>query len=123
MILNLLLMMHLVAARSLPRRQQIMDKNWIVTRRETDLSLSSNYDDNTASEVSQFQTELANLSIPSYLKDLYINLTHSNGVARPSLNSEEFKINTIQSYKNQAKSKPTSMVSYIQLLVHICIVI
>ena len=84
--------MYLAAARSLPSKQ-IME-----TRAN-----SGNI--NTDSEVAQLQTELANLSIPSYLKDLYINLTFPNGVARPSSNPEDIKVNTIQSYKNQAKSK------------------
>ena len=84
--------MYLAAARSLPSKQ-IME-----TRAN-----SGNI--NTDSEVAQLQTELANLSIPSYLKDLYINLTFPNGVARSSSNPEDIKVNTIQSYKNQAKSK------------------
>lgn len=89
MILDLLLMMYLVAARSLPS-QQMMEMNNIEANINTDTEL---------------QTELANLSIPSYLKDLYINLTYPNGVARPSSNHEEITVNTIQSYKNKAKSK------------------
>ena len=88
-IVDVLLMAYFAAARSLPSKQLM------------DMGENINID----SEVAQLQTELANLSIPSYLKDLYINLTYPNGVARPSSNHEEIKINTIQSYKNQAKSK------------------
>ena len=88
--------MHLVAARSLPRSEQMIE-DWMMTRRETESA--------TISEVTQLQTELAELSIPNYLKDMYINLTFPNGVARSSSNLEEIKANTIQSYKNQAKSK------------------
>ena len=89
-------MMHLVAAHSLPRSEQMIE-DWMMTHRETESA--------TISEVTQLQTELAELSIPNYLKDMYINLTFPNGVARSSSNLEEIKANTIQSYKNQAKSK------------------
>ena len=93
MILNLLLLMvHLIAARSLP---SIEGEDWTMTRREA----------SSATDTSQLQTELAELSIPSYLKDMYINLTLPNGVARSSSNAEEMEVNTIQSYRNQAKSK------------------
>lgn len=89
-ILNVLLIMHRAAARSLPRKQETTEENWTLTQKEV------NFD----------SLELTNLSIPSYLKDLYINLTYPNGVAHPSLNHhKDIKINTIQSYKNKAKSK------------------
>jgi len=90
----ILALLQLAAARSLPSKQMARLEN-------------NPGNINTVSEVqgAQLQTELANLSIPSYLKDLYINLTHPSGVAHSSLYSEEFKVNTIQSYKNQAKSK------------------
>ena len=103
MILNLLLkMMYLAGARSLPSMQRT-GESWQMTRRE--VNSESPADVKTVSEATQFQTELANLSIPSYLKDIYMNLTYPNGVARPSSNHEEMKANTIQSYINQAKSK------------------
>ena len=104
--LNLLITVFLAAARSLPSKQQMMEETWMVTtRREANSQLSSNYDDNTVSEIDQLQTEIANLSIPSYLKDLYINLTYPSGEARSSSNNEDIRVNTIQSYKNQIKSK------------------
>ena len=78
--------MQQTGARSLPRKQT---DNWTMMHRQVNLTSS----------------ELANLSIPSYLKDLYINLTQPNGVAHPSSNHEEIKINTIQSFKNKAKGK------------------
>ena len=93
-------MMHLAAARSLPSIEQMIEEGWTMTRREAS---SANLD--TISEVTQLQTDLAELSIPGYLKDMYINLTFPNGIARPSSNPKEIKVNTIQSYKNQAKSK------------------
>lgn len=99
MILNLLMVTHLAAARSLPK---MMRENWMITRREANSGSSSYYNDDTISEL---QTTLANLSIPSYLKVLYINLTYPNGVAHPLSNQGEIKINTIQSYKNKAESK------------------
>ena len=88
--------MHLVAAHSLPRSGQMIDE-WMMTKREAKSA--------TIPEVTKFQTELAELSIPNYLIDMYINLTFPNGEARSSSNPEEIKVNTIQSYKNQAESK------------------
>lgn len=93
-IVDLLLMMHLAAARSLPS-QQMMEMTNIETN-------SGNVNTDSAAD---YQTELESLSIPSYLKDLYTNLTYPNGVSRISSNPEEIKVNTIQSYKNQVKSK------------------
>ena len=102
MILNLLMVTHLAAARSLPIKQKMMGENLMITRREANPGSSSNYNDDTTLEL---QTTLANLSIPSYLKVLYINLTYPNGIARPLSNQGDIKINTIQSYKNKAESK------------------
>ena len=81
--------MHRATARSLPRKQEMMAETWTATHDEVNSDVS----------------ELANLSMPSYLKDLYINLTYSNGPIHPSLNPKDVKINTIQSYKNKAESK------------------
>ena len=93
-IVGLLLMIHLATARSLPSQQMIE-----MTNIEAN---SGNIDTDSAT---QLLTELDSLSIPSYLKDLYINLTYPSGVSHPSSNHEEIKVNTIQSYKNQVKSK------------------
>lgn len=51
-------------------------------------------------QVDEFVAELANLSIPHYLKDLYLNFTYSNGQI-----GEGMKANTIRSYANTAKSE------------------
>ena len=61
---------------------------------------------NAVPEVTQLQDELDSLSIPGYLKDMYLNLTYPDGAARPSNNDEEeTEANTIQSYMNQAESE------------------
>lgn len=114
MILNLFLMMPLATAHSLPpRKQQMLGEKQTVIRREASSSdLSSSNDDNTASELAQLKTELANLSIPGYLKELYINLTYPDGVLSSLSNDEEIKVNTIQSYKSKAKSKLTISEGY-----------
>ena len=104
-ILNLLLMTYLAVAHSLPVQQEMMGANMMVIRREASPGSSSNYNGNTISEVTQLQTDLANISIPSYLKALYINLTYPNRVAHPSSNYGNAKINTIQSYKNKAEGE------------------
>ena len=106
MILNLLLMMvmhQFPGVHSLPSILQEEGENWKIAPREANSESPANIDANL--EVNQIQSELANLSIPSYLKDLYINLTYSSGVSHSSSNHEETEVNTIQSYKNQAKSK------------------
>lgn len=54
----------------------------------------------TNPQVDDFIAELANLSIPHYLKDLYLNFTFSDGRV-----GEGRKANTIRSYANTAKSK------------------
>ena len=97
-ILNLLLMMHATAAHSLPA----MGDNVIVSRREADSDLPGVSSDHKDDMVSQFQAELANLSMPSHLKDIFSSF---NGIAGLSLNHEDTEINTIQSYENEAKSK------------------
>ena len=100
MILNLLLMMaiHQAGAHSLPSIPQ-GEGNQKMTSKEANSESPA-----SINEVNQLESELANLSIPSYLKDLYLNLTYPSGVSRTS-NHEETVVNTIQSYKNQAKSK------------------
>lgn len=100
MILNLLLMMamHQAGAHSLPSIPQGEGNRKMTSREANSESPAS------INEVNQLESELANLSIPSYLKDLYLNLTYPSGVSRTS-NHEETVVNTIQSYKNQAKSK------------------
>ena len=105
-ILNLLLMMHLATSGSLPRKQRMLVENQTVIRREASNSNSSIKNDNSpVSEFTRLKTELANLSIPSYLKELYINLTFPNGMPSSLLHNEEINFNTIQSYNNKAKSK------------------
>jgi len=44
---------------------------------------------------------LANLSIPSYLKDLFINFTYPDGLGK----NDKMAINTIRSYENTARSE------------------
>ena len=78
-------MMHTTAAHSM----SAMGDNVIVSRREADSDSSSNHKDDM---VSQFQAELANLTMPSHLKDIFSSF---NGVAGLSLNHEDTEINTI----------------------------
>ena len=107
MILNLsvkmMVIIHLAGARSLPTVELIARENQKMTRREANPESSTGI--STVSEVTQLQRELDSLSIPSYLKDMYINLTYPDGAARPSHDEEETEANTIQSYMNQAKSE------------------
>lgn len=114
MTLNLLLMIIMMImkakARSVADMMKSGGENQRMTRREINPESSANI--SPISEVTQLQTELANLSIPSYLKELYINLTYHNGAAHASPNHEEIRVNTIQSYANQAKSKLSQILNY-----------
>ena len=107
MILNLsvkmMVIIHLAGARLLPTVELIARDNQKMTRREANPESSTGI--STVSEVTQLQRELDSLSIPSYLKDMYVNLTYPDGAARPSNDEEETEANTIQSYMNQAKSE------------------
>lgn len=94
----LLLMAGLATARSLANSQNVMGKKLIVTRREAE---SEDQMDDMTTNFTLLQDELANLSIPSYLSDLYINLTYLD--EENLLN--HIKINTVRTYQNQAESK------------------
>ena len=101
----LLAVMTFAGARSLPTgytdgKQQTTASHWKVARREAD---SAGHTTNkTDPMTNNFFEELNNLSMPGYLKDLFINLTRSNEIKDLPENA---KVNTIRSYENQAKSK------------------
>ena len=73
-----------------------------VTRRERN-SDSESLDDGLIKE-KKFAHELANASLPSYLKDLYINFSFPSGPTHPLNDQKIIAANTIRSYKNQASS-------------------
>ena len=81
-------------ARSLPNRWRVAEREGT---REANLDNSA---DEIASKlnakVENFITELANLSFPHYLKDIYLNFSSSDG---------DVGANTIRSYENTAKSE------------------
>ena len=89
---SLLLIVGLATTRSLLTKQNRMEKKLIVTRREAQ---SKNQTDAMTSNLTDFHPDLANMSIPSYLKKLYINFTLGR------------EINTVRTYENQAESKYT----------------
>ena len=107
----LLTVLSYAAARSLPNTgsQQPTGGNWGLARREVD---STNKTGTANPAVDNFMVEIANLSMPSYLKDLFINLTHSNEIDDLSEND---KVNTIRSYENQAKRKLYAIASILAL--------
>ena len=67
---------------------------------EANLDNSADEIASTNDKVEDFITELANLSIPHYLKDIYLNFSYSNGDV-----GQGTKANTIRSYENTAKSE------------------
>lgn len=93
----LFLLVGLATARSLPDEENMMGKKLILTRREAE---SENL---TNAETSNIKADLANSSIPSYLRDLYINLTY---LGEDHMLDDE-KINTARAYNNQAQCKYT----------------
>ena len=95
----LLAVMSFVAARSLPN-------NYMSSNRETTESPAWGAVDSTSKiddAERNFMAEISNLSMPNYLKDLFINLTRSSKT--DDLSDSSIKVNTIRSYENQAKSK------------------
>ena len=99
-VLSILLMLLLAAAYSMPtNEQQRTGENKVTHKEATDLESSLNF---STLEVARLSTELAGLSIHSYLKELYSNLTYSD---RLLLSNEEMEVSTVQSYKNQLQLK------------------
>ena len=82
-------------ARYLPNRRGRKQRE--VTR-EANLDISAADTASKNPRVDNFITELANLSIPHYLKDIYLNFSSSSGELG-------MKANTIRSFENTAKSK------------------
>ena len=107
MVTILLTVLCYAVAWSLPitGRQQPAGGNRGLSQRDVD---STSQTDNANVMVDNFMAEIANLSMPGYLKDLFINLTHSNEIDDLS---DSVKVNTIRSYENQAKSKLYSELS------------
>ena len=96
-LLTLNILGDLSTARSLPSRSRVAERE--VTR-EASLDNSADEIASKNPKVEDFITELANLSIPHYLKDIYLNFSYSNGDV-----GEGTKANTIRSYENTAKSE------------------
>ena len=101
-------MLFLAAAYSMPTNKQQATGGNIATHKEgsvRDLESTS-----VTTEGAQLQTELASVSIHSYLKELYINLTYSN---RLLLSNEEMEVSKVRSYENQVNGmKPH--ISYVR---------
>ena len=91
----------LVAGRSIPLAGSNTEQP---ARREANLaarSLSGAQRGPEALEGVANELALANLSVPSYLKDLYVNLTYPDGIR----SKEKMEVNTIRSYENKANGK------------------
>ena len=82
-------------ARSLPDRQNAMVK-LTVARREVQ---PEDQNDAVISNFMKLKADLASMSIPSYLKDLYINITLGGDVLSDN------RINTVRTYEDQANCK------------------
>ena len=86
---------HSVPIRHLVEEQQPVK----VTRREAN-SDSENIDDNF--KMSEFASELTNATLPSYLKDLFVNFYFPSEPAHTLKDQKMTKANTIRSFENQA---------------------
>ena len=101
-VLNVLILLQTTAySLSTSSKQERTQENEIALTK-ADSGLSSDF--NTPLDISQLQTELASLSIHSYFKELYINLT-SHVESSSSTSSSSMKASAIYSYKNQVKCK------------------
>ena len=105
-VITLLLMIGSATARSLSSKQNAMIKKLKVTRREAQ---SKGQNDAVISNFTKLQADIASMSIPSYLKDLYINLTLGGDILSDN------RINTVRAYKDQANCKDNHVI-YITLL-------
>ena len=107
--LNVLILLQTTAySLSTSSKQERTQENEIALTK-ADSGLSSDF--NTPLDISQLQTELASLSIHSYFKELYINLTsHVES-------SSSTKASAIYSYKNQVKCKDKN-ISYNVIVRH-----
>ena len=94
--LNVLILLQTTAySLSTSSKQERTEESKIAVT-EADSGLSSDF--STPLDIAHLQTELASLSIHSYFKELYINLTNP-------VESSNTKARAIYSYKNQVKCK------------------
>jgi len=81
----------------------------------------ANPDSEDILQANEFARELADASLPKYLKDLYVNF---NFPAEPAHNLKDKKMtkaNTIRSYENLANGKLTTNNYIVEGLKHTCI--
>lgn len=96
-VLVVIIMADLSTARSLPNRRRLTEREVI---REANSDTPADKMSSKNPRVDEFIAELANLSIPHYLKDIYLNFTYSDGDIGTGK-----KVNTIRSYQNTGKSE------------------
>ena len=120
-ILATILLPLLGSARSIPATSSKTVQTPV--RREAnpaDRSLSGAQNGPEALEDITDELALANLSIPSYLKDLYVNFTIPDGLE----NNDKMAVNTIRSYENRASSKLKllfSTIAQVSCLTAVCL--
>ena len=90
---------------SVPIRHMVEEQQPVqVTRREVNIDSENIADSN---KENKFAHELANASLPSYLKDLYVNFSFPSGSAHTLKDQKMNAANTIRSFENQATGKLT----------------
>jgi len=90
---------------SVPIRDMVEEKQPVKVNRR-DEKQDSEYIHESLKE-SKFARELANVSLPSYLKDLYVNFNFPSGPANAIKDQKMIKANTIRSFENKAIGKLT----------------
>ena len=95
---------------SVPIRDMVEEQQPVkVTRREASAAskpLNNNLKGN------EFARELDSVSLPSYLKDLYVNYNFPSEAVNAVKNQKMAEANTIRSFENQAIGKSILLIEY-----------
>ena len=106
LIVLLLTISHFIV-HSVPIRHMVEEQQPVkVTRRELNNIDSEKIAD--SNNENEFAHELANASLPSYLKDLYVNFSFPSGSAHTLKDQKMNAANTIRSFENRAAGKLTA---------------
>ena len=84
--------------------KKILDKQQLLMINERRVGIEPENIKNSLGKKSKLAQELSNTSLPSFLKNLYLNSSYLRGLSH-SPEGHKIITQTIRSYKNQAKSK------------------
>jgi len=95
----------------------ILDKQQLLIINKSRVGIEPENIKNSLGKKSKLAQELSNTSLPSFLKDLYLNASYLRGLSH-SPEGHKTTTQMIRSYKNQAKSK--LFTCYMCILYSIC---